>query len=64
MVTLQCARQARKKNIHCNIWLFLTALKRWYLKQLIFKASALWADTFYKSIYPYVCVFVCLSVHF
>ena len=28
----------------------------------IFKASALWADAFYKSKCPYVCVFVCLSV--
>ena len=28
----------------------------------IFKASALWADAFYKLICPYVCVFVCLSV--
>ena len=37
------------------------------LKQ-IFKASALWAGAFYKSICPYVCVSVCLcvclSVHF
>ena len=34
----------------------------------IFKASALWADAFYKSKCPYVrlsvCLFVCLSVHF
>ena len=28
----------------------------------IFKASALWADAFYKPICPYVCVSVCLSV--
>ena len=28
----------------------------------VFKASALWADTFYKSKCSYVCVFVCLSV--
>ena len=28
----------------------------------IFKASALWADAFYKLICSYVCVFVCLSV--
>ena len=28
----------------------------------IFKASALWADSFYKSKCPYVCLFVCLSV--
>ena len=28
----------------------------------IFKASALWADAFYKSICPSVCLFVCLSV--
>ena len=26
----------------------------------VFKASALWADAFYKSKCPYVCVFVCL----
>ena len=35
---------------------------------IIFKASALWADAFYKSKCPYVClcvcVSVCLSVHF
>ena len=34
----------------------------------IFKASALWADAFYRLICPSVCVFVrlsvCLSVHF
>ena len=30
----------------------------------IFKASALWADAFYKSKCPYVCLFVCLCVHF
>ena len=29
---------------------------------LVFKASALWADAFYKSKCPYVCLFVCLSV--
>ena len=29
---------------------------------MIFKASALWADAFYKSICPSVCVSVCLSV--
>ena len=31
---------------------------------VIFKASALWADAFYKSICPCVCVSVCPSVHF
>ena len=35
---------------------------------ITFKASALWADAFYKSKCPSVCVFVrpsvCLSVHF
>ena len=30
----------------------------------IFKASALWADAFYKSKCPYVCLFVCVCVHF
>ena len=36
-----------------------------YLHKLsIFKASALWADAFYKSICPYVCVSVCVFVHF
>ena len=29
---------------------------------MVFKASALWADAFYKSKCPYVCLFVCLSV--
>ena len=28
----------------------------------IFKASALWADDFYKSVCPYACLSVCLSV--
>ena len=28
----------------------------------IFKASALWADAFYKSKFSYVCVFVCVFV--
>ena len=31
-------------------------------KSHIFKASALWANAFYKLICPYVCLFVCLSV--
>ena len=30
----------------------------------IFKASALWAYAFYKLICPYVCVCVCVFVHF
>ena len=29
---------------------------------MVFKASALWADAFYKSKCPYVCLFVCLSL--
>ena len=29
---------------------------------LVFKASALWADAFYKSKFPYVCLFVCVCV--
>ena len=29
---------------------------------MFFKAYALWADAFYKSICPYVCLVVCLSV--
>ena len=32
------------------------------LNFLVFKASALWADAFYKSKCPSVCVFVCPSV--
>ena len=32
------------------------------LPRLVFKASALWADAFYKSICPYVCLFVCVCV--
>ena len=28
----------------------------------LFKASALWADAFYKSICPSVCLYICLSV--
>ena len=31
---------------------------------LVFKASALWADAFYKSISPDVCLSVYLSVNF
>ena len=30
----------------------------------LFKASALWADAFYKSICPSVCLSVCVFVHF
>ena len=30
----------------------------------IFKASALWADAFYKSKCPSLCLSVCLFVHF
>ena len=30
----------------------------------LFKASALWADAFYKSKYPSVRVSVCVFVHF
>ena len=30
--------------------------------KIIFKASTLWADAFYKSICPYVCLSVCMSV--
>ena len=29
---------------------------------LVFKASALWADAFYKSKCPFVCLFVCVCV--
>ena len=29
-----------------------------------FKASALWADAFYKSKCQFICLFVCLSDHF
>ena len=29
---------------------------------ILFKALALWAHAFYKSIRPYVCVFVCLCI--
>ena len=46
-----------KKNVHydwnCLIWRSLAC---------VFKASALWADAFYKSKYPSVCLFVRLSV--
>ena len=33
-------------------------------KEYIFKASALWADAFYKSKCPYICGSVCVFVHF
>ena len=32
------------------------------MQHVIFKASALWADAFYKSKCPYVCLFVCVFV--
>ena len=35
---------------------------RRYFRLLVFKASALWADTFYKSICPSVCLSVCPCV--
>ena len=43
---------------------------QWGLPRLVFKASALWADAFYKSICPSVCVSVrpsvcpCVCLHF
>ena len=42
-----------------NALVFLLVLR---VIENFFKASALWADAFYKSICPSVCVFVCLSV--
>ena len=52
-----------KANLHQNLtnmgWVSSILL---YYKN--FKASALWADAFYKLICPYVCVCVCVSVHF
>ena len=47
--------------LKCSKVLFLHWL---VVPRVIFKASALWADAFYKSKCPYVCLFVCLSVHF
>ena len=35
---------------------------RFTISKKIVKASALWADAFYKSICPYVCLFVCVFV--
>ena len=62
--------QCRGNNLKSQIWVLrgekiskLNFLPL-YLMKLIFKASALWADAFYKSNCPSVCVFVCLSVHF
>ena len=42
--------------------MFLSSIMVIVLFKIIFKASALWADAFYKSICPYVCLSVCLSV--
>ena len=36
----------------------------WEARDKILKASALWADAFYKSKCRNVCLFVCLCVHF
>ena len=48
--------------------IFSDALYIMLILGIIFKALALWADAFYKSKCPYiclsVCLFVCLSVHF
>ena len=42
-------------ELHCNGKIYI-------LNSTLFKASALWADAFYKLICPYVCLCVCLSV--
>ena len=59
---------------HCFFFSFiLCSLRFWVWSQLeflsfatgwVFKASALWADAFYKSKCPSVRLSVCLSVHF
>ena len=46
-------------NVHKSVCKKIT---EWNLALLIFKASALWADAFYRSICPYVCLCVCLFV--
>ena len=43
-------------ELHCNGKIYISN------SNLLFNASALWADAFYKLICPYVCLCVCLSV--
>ena len=50
------------KNAFFLLFNFLTQNGLILSNNVIFKALALWADTFYKSKCPYVCLFVCLSV--
>ena len=60
----KCHRTFRQ---HCGRGGMSNGLNKKYLLDLaetwsVFKASALWADAFYKSKCPYVCLCVCLCV--
>ena len=59
-----CGHPVRPLSQGLNVWVQLSHSQSYgnILFKLIFKALALWADAFYKSIYPYVCLCVCLSV--
>ena len=48
--------------ITTNDFFFLLVSGKSWKYTRVFKASALWADAFYKSKCPYVCLFVCLFV--
>ena len=41
-------------------WILIDPTFGLYVRFSIFKASALWADAFYKSKCPYVCLSVCV----
>ena len=53
-----------KLNSDFSNWIFVYChkLSKTHSPSVLFKASALWADAFYKSICPSVCPCVCLSV--
>ena len=66
------ARHCTEKYLICQKFSFILSHIVWSLNPnialdlswniLLFKESALWADSFYKSKCPYVCLFVCLFV--
>ena len=49
-------------SLHYQDYFFVVVTVWTVFTATIFKASALWADAFYKSKCPYVCVCVCVSV--
>ena len=53
------AMRVHIESIKGGLETILVCIKHQYL---LFKASALWAEAFYKSKFPYVCLYVCVFV--